>query len=214
MGYYAYTLFCKERKITAAIVIAIAFLFHKSIILLVPVLLLMNYVKLKRNSSIVLFLLSIVVVMTFGYSIITYCYVNFLELLGYGHKLVDALSYKLTKIKSGYGVLLRLIIYGSMLLLVSDKINSKRWQRKDIYNARYIFVVLLFLDILASYTLQEIGRVSILFSFAVFPMLAIIYDTSRYKKAFFMIVAFWLLLDLYMKAAGNIYDVFPYRSIL
>jgi len=216
MGFYAYTLYQKKKYVSAFIILGIGYLFHKSIIFLIPIILIMNFIKIDRKWSVIFFIVLIVVVKLFGMDIIAWGYTNVLEVLGYGGKLSDVMSYFLVKSNTGYGVLLRIGIYFVMLYLINNIRNINKLKENFLYKARFFLLLYFFMDIFHVWTVQEIGRLKMVYDFALFIPLATIYNYSKYRKLFFIGYFLWLMMNLYLSSTGiqNPNNAFPYKSLL
>ena len=214
MGLYAYTLYQKRKYIPAFVILGIGFLFHKSIILLIPIILIANFVKIGKKWSLAFFFISIVAIRLFGMNIVEWIYLNVTEFLGYGDVTTNALNLLITKSNTGYGTLLRIAIFFVMLCLINNIRSANKLNENFLRKVRFLFLVYVFTDLFHAWTLTEFGRVRMVFDIALFIPLATIYNYSKYRKLFFLGYFLWLTMNFYLAAKQNINEVFPYKSLL
>ncbi|MCL1946746.1 MAG: EpsG family protein [Chitinivibrionia bacterium] len=216
MGYYAYTLYQKKKYVPAFIIIGIGCLFHKSILFLVPILLIMNFFKIDRKWSFVCFFAILVVLKLFAMDMVEFGLSTVVTIFGYGDRItVENMLYLMAnESTSGGMIVFRIGILFAILFLINDVKNRNGLSENFLYKVRFLLLLYFFMEIFHAWTFQEFVRIRIVYDFALFIPLAVIYNYSKYRKLFFTGYFLWLVRNLYVASTLNINEVFPYKSLL
>lgn len=172
----------------------IAYYFHKSAILWMP-LLLLSYLKLDNLSTrkIILFILIISTICIFlGFAISKMS--SILNMIGYGDKINAAIA-QTEDIKRGSGLGILLRYFRWMLIVFFIPIISKHYNKQFLMQLYLIFIIGMFLDIVTMRTII-LNRVALYPQMVELLLYPYLFDyTTKQSKGFFMIIRPMFLLQ-------------------
>jgi hypothetical protein len=211
MSYYAYTLFQKGKIFRSIVIILIAMQFHRSAGIMLILFVILHFAKIRRLQSIIVAGLLFCLIPVLD-TLVMFLLTGGLLPARFGG-LGMAMYTMQGEIIRGIGVYSRFMWYFIMLLFLKDIPTSS--DNKTVFNIRILLLVLMLVDIFASFSLSIMYRVTISLIFIWFISVHY-FNVTKFKlrKLLLTTIYIYSFVLFFYETKNGIDGAIPYKSIL
>jgi hypothetical protein len=206
--YYGYNkFFLKKKYIRFILMILLGYLFHVSALMYIPLSILLCFVKIKRYTAFLIFCL-IIISYRYAGAIIEFLFNTIIAQTKYAGYSNNTAWWVESSYSTGYGILLRYILFTIILLPL-----IRHGNKKEASNSLVVFLIFIFFD-LFTLKLRVFSRVQRGLLFAHFLQTKnIVSGKSKYRAILLMIIYSLMFLLFILDLRGNGQKIIPYRTI-